>query len=226
MTDQTEDTEKEDNVPSADQHQTNTSDNGVSSASHQLSIISFGHSNGPLKIEDNPGAEVLIFSVRNVTNPPAKLRRTHTGLSARLRKEVMADRDAAARLDEIYNGVQERIAELLGPGQDKKDESNLHLIVGIMCEEGKHRSVTFAVELSHKLTGLKDWEVRVCHRDLGGLESTTVPVAGEDGASRPTATGAPRTSARRKRERAQGRKKGRSEAGKFVGQGPNNQDSD
>ena len=55
---------------------------------------------------------------------------------------------------------------------DKPKESPRELIVGIMCEEGRHRSVAFAEELGKMITKKPRWVIEVQHRDLGELGSS------------------------------------------------------
>lgn len=177
----------------------------------ELQIISYGHSNGPLKIPT--GAEHLNFSVRDIENPPAKLRRTHTGLSSRLRKEVMAGGPAKERLKSICTTVHARMEEMV------KEERSDPLVVGIMCEEGKHRSVTFVEELSRRVRS-RDWDIVIQHRDLGIVDSE------DPGEMDVLRSGLPNTLSAKdsksiawksKKQRDQERMKGRSSARKFVG---------
>jgi len=179
----------------------------------KLQIISYGHSNGPLTSPTGDGrGEQLTFSVRDIENPPARLRRTHTGLSPRLRKEVMANKAAAARLESMCTGVEAKMSVL-----GNNDGPHL-LLVGIMCEEGKHRSVTFAEELSRRISA-SGWDVEVQHRDLAGFNYDGVEAEDEldSDAAIPPASEHARTGRRQgKKQRDQERKKGRSSAHKFV----------
>lgn len=177
----------------------------------KLQIVSFGHSNGPLTTATGI-AEQLTFSVRDIENPPAKLRRTYTGLSPRLRKEVMANKIATARLESICTSVEAKMSELTS-----LDESHI-LVVGIMCEEGKHRSVTFAEELSRRISS-SSWDIEVQHRDLGIFHNDDGDEGGalDPGKVNLPASESPRTGRRKgKKERGQERKRGRSSAHKFV----------
>ncbi|KAK5056503.1 hypothetical protein LTR84_012034 [Exophiala bonariae] len=180
-------------------------------ARQKLQIISYGHSNGPLQIPS--GTEHLNFSVRDIENPPVRLRRTHTGLSARLRKEVMAGSYAKERLANICTIVNDRMAKMIN-----EDNSNA-LVVGIMCEEGKHRSVAFAEELSRQIES-RDWDIDVQHRDLGIVgnedpgEMKTLHL---DRPNLPSAKNFNSIGRKGKKQRDQERTQGRLSAQKFVG---------
>ncbi|KIW92276.1 uncharacterized protein Z519_07260 [Cladophialophora bantiana CBS 173.52] len=186
----------------------------------ELAIVSYGHSNGPLTLSGPGTVEQLTFSVRDIKNPPAKLRKTHTGLSSHLRKEVMANKAAAARLSFITEAVRAKMREmrLAREEVDTSTETPLYptgpsiLVVGIMCERGKHRSVAFAEELSRKIRADGCWIVSVQHRELsslsdrqgGGIEDEHS--LGGDG----------RAGHKHRRQRDLERKKGRSSAGRSV----------
>jgi hypothetical protein len=183
-----------------------------------LSIISYGHANGPLTATYLDGAEQLTFSVRDVENPPVKLRKTYTGLSPRLRKEVFANSAAQSKLETIVRAVEGRMAEIefsLLKGTFRKDGSPeisrpARLVVTIMCEEGKHRSVAFAEELSRRLTIGRNVTLTVAHRDLDQLSPETPD---QSSPSNPLDT---RRGSGSKKQRDQERRKGRSSAAKFV----------
>jgi len=143
-----------------------------------VTIVSYGHANGPLIIPKEH--EKLFFSVRDIPNPAAGLRKTHTGLSARLRKEVLASKEAQERLTDMIKAVgskmdemeEESIASPKAKGGSVVHQKDISastdtLVIGIACEEGRHRSVTFAAELGHSLKR-RDWDVTIDHRDLTG----------------------------------------------------------
>ncbi|KAJ9615342.1 hypothetical protein H2200_001417 [Cladophialophora chaetospira] len=142
---------------------------------HKLSIVSYGHANGPLEPSPSEDVEQLTFSVRDIKNPPVKLRKKHTGLTSRLRKEVFAEEAARTRLDEMAEAVESKMAEMSrvnveakSPDQQSSQSPPVStLFVGIMCEEGKHRSVAFAEELARKIKPWDVWAISVEHRDLG-----------------------------------------------------------
>jgi hypothetical protein len=185
-----------------------------------LSIISYGHSNGPLRPTpaESSTVEQLTFSVRDIENPPVGLRKSHTGLSARLRKEVFANDSAKARLAIIHEAVEAKMDELdksvfqaeLGEELPVPSSRSHKLVVGIMCEEGKHRSVAFAEELARKMKPPRGWVVLVEHRDLG-VVAPEDEESGSDADKRE-----PRLPRKSKKQRELDRRKGRSSAGKFI----------
>jgi len=173
-------------------------------------IISYGHTNGPLTVNSSPSTAKLTFSVRDIPNPPAKLRQKHTGLSARLRQEVLANNVASERLVSIANAVDAKMHELEGSedGQVAQHQVTavepVQLVVGICCEEGKHRSVSFAVELARRIKR-KGWVVEVMHRDLSiGNEDDVEDRESSGGIGRKKAS-----KRERQQERQQERRKGR-----------------
>ena len=108
----------------------------LDSPSFKLSIISYGHAKGPLRPLPHSASEEqssqMTFSVRDIPNPPAKLRKTDTGLSSRLRKEIFSNRLSREKLDMIVQAVEARMKEI----EREKSESELSLgfstlIVGI-----------------------------------------------------------------------------------------------
>jgi len=141
-------------------------------ATFNLKIISHGRVNGPVDDPDE-GEEMLRFSVRDIANPPAKLRKNFTGLSPRLRKEIFSDKTARLRYDTMVSEMEKMMTSMEAAmqydakHQDEVDEPTATtLIVSIQCEEGKHRSVSYAEELAQS-TKRKDWTINVEHRDLG-----------------------------------------------------------
>ena len=151
---------------------------------NHVSIVSYGHSNGPLVVPKEH--QKLTFNVRDIPNPGAGLRKTHTGLSARMKKEILASKESQERLADMIKAVNARMdeieeMEIVKPEppstKSKKGIQVEHqedvigasgtLVVGIVCEEGRHRSVTFAEELGHSLKR-RDWRITIDHRDLSG----------------------------------------------------------
>jgi RNase adaptor protein for sRNA GlmZ degradation len=185
----------------------------VSRPGYLLHIISFGHVNGPLKYEST--GQVILFSVRDIPNPPIKLRKTHTGLSARLRKEVVALKEAQTKLAEMIDEVQAAMTtaeqEAGGPPELPETDTTTSewrppktLVVGIMCEEGKHRSVSFAIELSRHLKR-KNWDFSVHHRDLSVSAKVNDEANGNDVTRLPKASRRSQTKKQRDQERRNGR---------------------
>lgn len=150
-----------------------------------LKIISYGHSNGPLVVPENSNRVKLLYSVRDVPNPPNLLRKKHTGMSRRLQKEVMASKEGKARFEQILETIEYKMLEMTedysrAPTPEiitKEDiyapkDSPRELIVGIMCEEGRHRSVVFVEELGRRIESRPRWTIEAQHRDLGGIASS------------------------------------------------------
>lgn len=156
-----------------------TKTNGVQheAAKFKLKLISHGRVNGPV---DDPedGEEMLRFTVRDVPNPPAKLRKKYTGLSPRLRTEIFSEKAARLKYDTIVIEMEKMMTTMEtamtydAAHQDEVDDlTSTVLIVSIQCEEGKHRSVSYIEELAHSdTTKRKDWGISVEHRDLGITE--------------------------------------------------------
>lgn len=150
--------------------------NGIKeeSSKFQLKIKSHGRVNGPVA-EPEEGEEMLKFSVREIANPPAKLRKKFTGLSPRLRKEIFSDKLARLKYDTMVIEMEKMMTSMetalaydaAHPEDvDPDDPTPTILIVSIQCEEGRHRSVSYAEELAQS-TKRKDWSINVEHRDLG-----------------------------------------------------------
>jgi RNase adaptor protein for sRNA GlmZ degradation len=207
-----------------------TAVNGASDeeADFDVTIVSYGHSNGPLIVPREHGK--LTFNVRDIPNPAAGLRRTHTGLSARLKKEVLASKEAQERLAEMVKAVNAKMDEmererLRSPTvksptvkggkvqhQEDVDLPSNTLVVGILCEEGRHRSVVFAEEVAHALKR-RDWQVQVDHRDLSGYVNEE-PETPTDVVS-PT-TGKPKKAKSRKEKNQETRRRKTSQRGSFF----------
>ncbi|KAI4150131.1 MAG: hypothetical protein LQ341_001170 [Variospora aurantia] len=169
-----------------------------------LMIISYGHSSGPLLVADNPNRVKSLYSVRDVPNPPNLLRKKHTGMSRRLQKEIILSKEGKARLTQILDNTESKMVDMMdeysrAPTPEAVTEADLYapkespreLVVGIMCEEGRHRSVAVAEQLAKLVTKKPRWIVEVQHRDLVGLvesseEDGDEEDAGTDGSVSPT----------------------------------------
>ncbi|PYI24159.1 hypothetical protein BO99DRAFT_418827 [Aspergillus violaceofuscus CBS 115571] len=152
----------------------------------QISLISYGHANGPVVQQPREARyyQILAYNIRHLPNPPRHLRVNATGLSRRLQKEFLQNDAVEAALvkvqQEIVNAVQEGCAqplcstarEELQQAASQTDTSpSLHghasaelavdgaevdIVVTICCEEGRHRSVAFVEELARRLVTVKD----------------------------------------------------------------------
>jgi hypothetical protein len=161
-----------------------------------ISLYSYGRSNGPFIIpEDQKQTSILLsYNIRHLPNPPRNLRAMTTGLSPRLRKEFLKNDMVESFLrtshDEIVNSlktardtlVRERGSfeasqfDVNGSGIPGDSKPDIPLLVTVCCEEGRHRSVAFVEELARRLSLLRGgvdvsrpWELSVTasHRDLG-----------------------------------------------------------
>lgn len=126
----------------------------------------------------------LLYSIRDVPNPPNLMRKKYTGMSHRLQREIFLSKQGKARVEQILTIIESQMVkmsedysraptpEMVGKADPVVvKESPTELIVGIMCEEGRHRSVAFAEELGKLVTKKPRWVIEVQHRDLGELRS-------------------------------------------------------
>jgi len=122
-----------------------------------VSFTSFGHKHGPLRDAD------LAFDVRFLPNPHYELElRPLTGRDP----EVVAYIDRDGALAELYDHLIPLLDYLL-PQYVREGKS--HLLVGIGCTGGRHRSVTIAEHLARHYGASGDYVVDVAHRDLHRL---------------------------------------------------------
>lgn len=180
-----------------------------------LQIISYGHVNGPLQIPDSANTIKLLYSVRDVPNPPNLLRKKHTGMSRRLQKEIFLSKEGKARLEQILENIEFKMLEMVedysrAPTPEIVSAADVYapkdsprdLVVGIMCEEGRHRSVAFVEELGKRIEKRNKWVYSIKHRDLGELgsseEDEDEDEEGEDGSVSPTVGRRPSKSAKQK----------------------------
>ena len=121
-----------------------------------ITFESFGFKYGPIRDTD------LMFDVRFLPNPhydPAL--RPLTGLDAR----VVAAANEGGALDEFYAKLDPLLDYLL---PQYLAEGKSHLLVGIGCTGGRHRSVAIVERLAARY---RDWDngaylVEVLHRDI------------------------------------------------------------
>jgi UPF0042 nucleotide-binding protein len=129
-----------------------------------VTFTSFGHKHGPLRDGD------LVLDVRFLPNPhyDAKLRPL-TGLDERIVAYV--NRDGA--LDGFYERLFPLLDYLL---PQYVREGKAHLVIGIGCTGGRHRSVVIAEALGRRYDDSDDYLVEVIHRDVektpGGLHAS------------------------------------------------------
>ena len=128
-------------------------------------FTSFGHKHGPLRDAD------VVLDVRFLPNPhyEAKLRPL-TGLDDRIVAYV--NRDGA--LDAFYAHLFPLLDYLL---PQYVQEGKAHLVVGIGCTGGRHRSVAIAETLGRRYRDADGYLVEVAHRDID-KDPGRLPAAG------------------------------------------------
>jgi RNase adapter protein RapZ len=122
-----------------------------------VTFMSFGFKHGPPREED------LAFDVRFLANPHYEPElRDLTGLDERVVEYIARD----GRLERLYERLDALLDFLL---PEYVDEGKAHLVVGIGCTGGRHRSVTIAEHLAERYRDSEDLEVTVTHRDIDRL---------------------------------------------------------
>lgn len=118
-----------------------------------ITILSFGFKYGI------PADADLVFDVRFLPNPyyDPELR-PMTGNDLAIQQYVMRSGDAQIFLDKLEDMLEFLIPHYI-------DEGKYHLVVGIGCTGGKHRSVTIANGIYNRLENLP-YSVRIEHRDI------------------------------------------------------------
>ncbi|KAF9047378.1 hypothetical protein BJ165DRAFT_1526696 [Panaeolus papilionaceus] len=115
-------------------------------------LTSYSHKRGPLV----PTPHVT-FDLRALPNPPKSVRAHQSGVHLQLREWLFSNPEVRSRFDTIYGSILERVREAEAAGERV-------LNVGIFCQMGRHRSVTFVEELGRRR--FDDWSVSINHRDL------------------------------------------------------------
>jgi RNase adapter protein RapZ len=117
-------------------------------------FTSFGHKHGPLRDAD------VVLDVRFLPNPhyEAKLRPL-TGLDER----IIAYVNRGGALDAFYEHLFPLLDYLL---PQYVQEGKAHLVVGIGCTGGRHRSVVIAETLGRRYHDADGYLVEVAHRDI------------------------------------------------------------
>jgi UPF0042 nucleotide-binding protein len=119
-----------------------------------VTFESFGFKYGPVRDTD------LMFDVRFLPNPhydPAL--RPRTGLDA----AVVSAVNEGGALDEFYAKLNPLLDYLLA---QYLAEGKAHLLVGIGCTGGRHRSVAIAEGLAARYRDTPAYQVEVVHRDI------------------------------------------------------------
>jgi RNase adapter protein RapZ len=119
-----------------------------------VTFESFGFKYGAVRDPD------LMFDVRFLPNPhyEADLRQL-TGLDPRVVAYVNTD----GALDQFYAHLNALLDYLL---PQYLSEGKAHLVIGIGCTGGRHRSVAIAEGLAARVRGNQQYEVEVLHRDI------------------------------------------------------------
>jgi len=119
-----------------------------------VTFASYGHKHGPMRDAD------LAFDVRFLPNPHYEVElRPLTGLDERVVAYIGRD----GGLDEFYEHLVPLLDYLL---PQYLHEGKAHLMVGIGCTGGRHRSVAIAEHLAAHYRQRGEYTVGVSHRDI------------------------------------------------------------
>lgn len=119
-----------------------------------ITILSFGFKNGI------PGDADLVFDVRFLPNPYyIEELRNYSGNDLQVRDFVMKNPTAMEFADKLEDMIKFLIPNYISEGKNQ-------LVIGIGCTGGKHRSVTLANELFHRLNTEDVYGIKVEHRDI------------------------------------------------------------
>ena len=120
-----------------------------------VTVLSFGFKYGI------PADSDIVMDVRFLPNPyydPAL--RPKTGNDEEIRSFVMQHEEANIFIHKLEDMVRFLIPQYISEGKTQ-------LVISIGCTGGKHRSVTLANELFHRLEGGKEYGLKKEHRDIG-----------------------------------------------------------
>ncbi len=124
-------------------------------AATEVTIMSFGYKYGL------PADADLIIDARFLPNPHWREElRAMTGLDDSVKQYVMAQEGAEEFVTKYVEALEPVIA-----GYQR--ENKRHVLIGIGCTGGKHRSVSLVRELESRLAGFPGVAVTTKHRDLG-----------------------------------------------------------
>lgn len=119
-----------------------------------ITIVSFGFKYGI------PTDSDLVFDVRFLPNPYyVEGLRMKTGNDKEIQDFVMQYKEAGEFLNRLEDMVRFLIPNYIIEGKNQ-------LVIGIGCTGGKHRSVTLANELYHRLEHEKEFGIKIEHRDI------------------------------------------------------------
>ncbi len=120
-----------------------------------ITVLSFGFKYGI------PADSDLVFDVRFLPNPYyVEGLRARTGNDSEIREYVLQYREAHIFLEKLIDLLNFLIPNYITEGKNQ-------LVISIGCTGGKHRSVTLANELYQRLSGRKEYGLKIEHRDIG-----------------------------------------------------------
>lgn len=120
-----------------------------------ITILSFGFKYGI------PADSDLVFDVRFLPNPYyVEGLRARTGNDSEIREYVMQFPEAGLFLEKLIDLLNFLIPNYITEGKNQ-------LVIAVGCTGGKHRSVTLANELYQRLSGRKEYGLKIEHRDIG-----------------------------------------------------------
>lgn len=119
-----------------------------------ITILSFGFKYGI------PNDSDLVFDVRFLPNPYyVEGLRAKTGNDKEIQDYVMQFEEAHIFLDKLTDMLEFLIPNYITEGKNQ-------LVISIGCTGGKHRSVTLANEIYKRLSGRKEFGLKIEHRDI------------------------------------------------------------
>lgn len=120
-----------------------------------ITILSFGFKYGI------PADSDLVFDVRFLPNPYyVEGLRAKTGNDKEIQDYVFQYDEAHTFLDKLSDMLNFLIPNYIAEGKNQ-------LVISIGCTGGKHRSVTLANALYQKLSGNREYGIKIEHRDIG-----------------------------------------------------------
>lgn len=120
-----------------------------------VTILSFGFKYGI------PADSDLVFDVRFLPNPYyVEGLRSKTGNDSEIQEFVLQYPQAHEFLNKLEDMIRFLIPNYIAEGKNQ-------LIISIGCTGGKHRSVTLANELFHRLGNQSGYGIKIEHRDIG-----------------------------------------------------------
>lgn len=120
-----------------------------------ITILSFGFKYGI------PADSDLVFDVRFLPNPYyVEGLRMKTGNDKEIQEYVLQFKEAYEFMEKLEDMLNFLIPNYITEGKNQ-------LVISVGCTGGKHRSVTLANELYRRLSGRKEYGLKIEHRDIG-----------------------------------------------------------